>query len=43
MLGFDSGVLQLLRSLLSGLQRFLGSFGETVEAHASVYRIRTGA
>ncbi len=36
---FHSRVLQLLSRLLSRLQGFLGSFGETVEAHTTVYRI----
>ena len=35
-LGLDPGVLHGGSRLLSGLQGFLGSFGEAVEAHAGV-------
>ena len=36
MLGLDSRMLQLLRRLLSGGQRLLGTFGESVESHGSL-------
>ena len=37
MFGLDRRVLQLLRGLLSGRQRLLGSFGESVESHGIVH------